>query len=179
MTSNLTGRTHLLCATQLEIKIYQLLEKSLASLDLVIVQIKIGKSGPKLIPQIMLEKASGEAASMEDCEKGIRAISTILSVEDPFKGEDYNIEVLSTGINRPLTRLEDFTRFEGQKIKVKTNQKLDGSRNFSGVLTSIKPDGKVFVIKEGEAVVAIELAKVQEVHLDIITIFKKPRHKKA
>jgi ribosome maturation factor RimP len=170
MTSNLIGRSHLLCSTQLEIRIYELLEKSLESLDLIIVQIKIGKSGQKLIPQIMIEKISGEAASMEDCEKAIRQISTVLSVEDPFKGEDYNIEVLSTGINRPLTRLEDFTKFIGQKIRVRTTQKLDGSRNFSGILNGMKPDGKVFIMQNGESIAAIELARVQEAYLDVIFV---------
>jgi ribosome maturation factor RimP len=173
MTSNLQGSTHLLCSSQREVKIYELLEKTLKALDLIIVEIKIGKSGKKFIPQIMLEKSSGEAADLNDCEKAIKNISTILSVEDPFGGEDYNIEVLSTGLDRPLTRLEDFITFTGEEIKVKTSHKIDDRKNFSGILEEIKPDGKIFIIKEGNSLIAIELAKVTSVHLDKLKNFKK------
>jgi ribosome maturation factor RimP len=38
----------------------------------------------------------------------------------------FRLEVSSPGLDRPLTRLEDFARFRDREITLKTHEPLDG-----------------------------------------------------
>ena len=85
---------------------------------------------------------------IEDCAKISRAVSAVLDVEDPISGE-YTLEVSSPGIDRPLTRLKDFERYEGYEAKLETQEAIDGRRRFKGELAGVQ-DGEVLVeIPEG------------------------------
>jgi ribosome maturation factor RimP len=73
---------------------------------------------------------------VEDCAKLSRALSAVLDVEDPIEGE-YRLEVSSPGIDRPLTRLEDFARWEGYQARLETAAMIDGRKRFKGVLAGV------------------------------------------
>src|SRR5246127_1163365 len=66
--------------------------------------------------QIMAERPDG-TMNVEDCAKLSRALSEFLDAEDPIEGE-YMLEVSSPGIDRPLTRLEDFETWEGFETRL-------------------------------------------------------------
>jgi ribosome maturation factor RimP len=53
------------------------------------------------------------------------------------------LEVSSPGIDRPLTRLEDYDRFNGELAKITLRMMLDGRRRFQGRLTGLSEDGKI------------------------------------
>ena len=69
--------------------------------------------------------------TVEDCEAISRHIAALLDVEDPI-GDAYVLEVSSPGIDRPLTRIEDYTRFNGELAKITLRLMLDGRRRFNG-----------------------------------------------
>ncbi|MFQ5935876.1 MAG: ribosome maturation factor RimP, partial [Acidiferrobacterales bacterium] len=60
-------------------------------------------------------------------------------VEDPIP-QRYVLEVSSPGLDRPLVRREDFERFVGEAIRVRTHTPLAGQRNFKGRLMSVASD---------------------------------------
>ena len=66
--------------------------------------------------QIMAERADG-TMRIEDCEAVSRALSPVLDVEDPVD-RAYHLEVSSPGIDRPLVRRSDFSRYAGHVVKV-------------------------------------------------------------
>ena len=66
--------------------------------------------------QIMAERADG-TMNVEDCATLSRALSEFLDAEDPIEGE-YNLEVSSPGIDRPLTRITDYARWAGHEAKL-------------------------------------------------------------
>ncbi len=66
--------------------------------------------------QIMAEKPDG-SMDVEGCAILSHAILDFIEAEDPVEG-DFEIEVSSPGIDRPLTRLSDFTRWKGHEAKV-------------------------------------------------------------
>ncbi len=66
--------------------------------------------------QIMAERRDGVAMTVDDCADISRALSAILDVEDPISAA-YTLEVSSPGIDRPLTRPQDFERFAGHEAK--------------------------------------------------------------
>ena len=155
-----------ICKTQIEHQIYEAIVKTLDSLGYSIIKIRLFRSGDKNILQVTLEKNTGDPVSINDCTEASRAISVILDTKDDIINISYNLEVMSTGINRPLTRPEDFTRFITQRARIKVIQKIDGIGVFYGIIT--KFDGKVVIIKQDSSLVAIELSNISDAALDLV-----------
>ncbi len=103
--------------------------------------------GKTAILQVMAEKPDGTMTANQ-CATLSRAISALLDEEDPIAGE-YNLEVSSPGIDRPLTRLKDFDRWEGYQAKLELSQMIEGRKRFKGVLAGIEDDN-ICIDLEGE-----------------------------
>ena len=97
--------------------------------------------GNRITLQIMAERAPDTEGAgtmeVEDCAKLSRALSAALDIEDPIEGE-YRLEVSSPGIDRPLTRLEDFARWKGYQARLDTTEMIDGRKRFKGVLAGVE-----------------------------------------
>ncbi len=98
--------------------------------------------------QIMAERPDGQM-EIQDCTILARAISDVLDAADPISGE-YTLEVSSPGIDRPLTRLEDFETYEGLEAKIELDRVAEGRRRFRGRLAGVE-DKTVLIDLEGEA----------------------------
>ena len=86
--------------------------------------------------QIMAERPDG-TMNVEGCAELSRALSDFLDAEDPIEGE-YNLEVSSPGIDRPLTRLTDFARWAGHEAKIElTAPDANGRKRFKGKLLGL------------------------------------------
>jgi ribosome maturation factor RimP len=104
-------------------------------------------SGGSGILRIFIDKPEG--IGVEDCEKVSLAVSALLDVEDPVPGH-YDLEVSSPGLDRKLTKVEHFQRFEGETIKVQMRFPIDGRRRFRGTLVSSN-DENIVVEVDGES----------------------------
>ena len=102
--------------------------------------------------QIMAERSDGTML-VEDCSRLSRAISEVLDAADPVRGE-YMLEVSSPGIDRPLTRLEDFNTYEGLEARIELDRLAEGRKRFKGVLAGVDGDN-VGVDLEGEESTAL------------------------
>ncbi len=87
-----------------------------------------------------------EGVNIDDCSAVSQQISALIDVEDPVRGQ-FNLEVSSPGLDRPLRRLCDYQRFVGQQVKLKTAMPLEGQRNFKGRLLDASED---YVVIETE-----------------------------
>jgi ribosome maturation factor RimP len=85
--------------------------------------------------QIMAERPDG-TMSVEDCAILSHALLDFIEQEDPLEG-DYELEVSSPGIDRPLTRLMDFARYAGHEAKVELAAPIDGRKRFRGLLLGL------------------------------------------
>jgi len=94
--------------------------------------------------QIMAERSDGDAMTVEDCEDVSRALSAVLDVDDPIRGA-YDLEVSSPGIDRPLTRPEDFDRYAGHEVRIEADSLVDGRRRVKGVLIGRADEATVLV----------------------------------
>ena len=74
---------------------------------------------------------------IDDCVIVSNQLSGVLDVEDPIKGQ-YQLEVSSPGMERPLFRLEDYQRFQGHKALLELYEAVDGRRNIKGVLEGVQ-----------------------------------------
>jgi ribosome maturation factor RimP len=99
------------------------------------------------ILQVMAEKPEG-GIEVEDLANISTALSAVLDVEDPISGE-YNLEVSSPGIDRPLTRLKDFEMWQGYEAKIETEELIDGRRRFKGEIAGTDGDEVLINIEEG------------------------------
>ena len=126
-----------------ESKVRQVIEGAVAELGyrLVRIQFSGGNAGRNQL-QIMAEPKEDREMTVEDCQMLSRHISALLDVDDPI-GSAYVLEVSSPGIDRPLTRLEDYDRFNGELAKITLRMMLDGRRRFQGRLTGLSEDGKI------------------------------------
>ena len=68
---------------------------------------------PKGVPVEMLS-----GVTHEDCANFARDFGTMLDVEDLVPGAEYTLEVSSPGLERKLSKGEDFTRFQGSLVKL-------------------------------------------------------------
>jgi len=98
--------------------------------------------GKKKTLQIMAEREDG-TMNVEDCATLSRALSEFLEQDDPIEGE-YELEVSSPGIDRPLTRLADFARWSGHEAKIELAAPLDGRKRMRAMLLGL--DGSDVVV---------------------------------
>jgi ribosome maturation factor RimP len=106
-------------------------------LDLVRVAMIGGKSDPTL--QIMAERPETRQLTIDDCSDLSRRLSDKLDEADPIEGA-YRLEVSSPGIDRPLTRLADFTDWAGHEARIRFDQPIDGAKQVSGIIDGISGD---------------------------------------
>lgn len=111
----------------------RLIEPEVKSLgyDLVRVQMIGGNSDPTL--QVMAEKADTRQLDIADCEAISRRLSDVLDTADPIEGS-YRLEVSSPGIDRPLTRLKDYSDWAGHEARITLAEPRDGRKQFTGTL---------------------------------------------
>ncbi|MBS0470121.1 MAG: ribosome maturation factor RimP [Proteobacteria bacterium] len=86
--------------------------------------------------QIMAERPDG-TMNVEDCARLSHALLDFIEREDPLEG-DYELEVSSPGIDRPLTRLADFARWAGHEAKLELHAAIDGRKRFRGKLLGLE-----------------------------------------
>jgi ribosome maturation factor RimP len=90
-------------------------------------------------PTVRVYIDSPRGVTVDDCADVSHQLSAILDVEDPIPGS-YTLEVSSPGLDRPLVRPEDFRRFRGETVRLRTLVPLEGRRNFKGVIVEVTAD---------------------------------------
>jgi ribosome maturation factor RimP len=104
---------------------------------------------------LSVEQLSG--ITHEDCAEFSRDFGVLLDVEDLVPGTEYTLEASSPGLDRKLSRPEDFERFSGCLVKVQTFEPIAGNRHWHGRL---KAGGTGSVIALG--VITLDLDAVKQ-----------------
>jgi len=94
-------------------------------------------AGNNSILRLFIEHENG--INVDDCAEVSRQVGAILDVEDPISSE-YNLEVSSPGVDRPLFELSHFQQVIGETVNVKLSMPLNGRRKFKGLLSAIEND---------------------------------------
>jgi ribosome maturation factor RimP len=106
-----------------------------------------------------------EGITLDDCARVSKEFGQLLDVEDVIPSS-YYLEVSSPGLDRPLTKEEDFVKYSGRKVRIKTKDQIFGRRNFKGDLIGYT-EGKVMVRVEGSEVFAIPLSSILKANLEV------------
>lgn len=155
-----------------ESRISQIIEGALTDLGyhLVRVQFSGAKSGRAQL-QIMAEPVEQREMTVEDCETVSRHVAALLDVEDPI-GDAYVLEVSSPGLDRPLTRIEDYERFNGELAKITLRLMLDGRRRFNGRLAGFDEAGKI-ILETSFGRFAFAFDEIDSARIDPAEIFAR------
>lgn len=102
--------------------VQQLLEPILEDMALELVDLEFKREGRDWFLRIFIDKPGG--VTLDDCAEVSRGVGAVLEVENVIETA-YRLEVSSPGLDRPLKKLPDFERFQGELVKVKTFEKMD------------------------------------------------------
>jgi ribosome maturation factor RimP len=114
-------------------KIEAIAERVAAPAGIEIVEIELKGGGQNRFLRISIDKPEG--VTHADCEMISHELGTILDVENLVPGH-YTLEVSSPGVERKLSKVRDFERFTGKKIKAILRDPIENSRRWEGVLAS-------------------------------------------
>jgi len=152
--------SELIAKAAIDVRLAKIVTPVLEDMGFELVRIRL-MSGKTTILQIMADRPEGNI-NVDDCADISHALSATLDVEDPIEGE-YALEVSSPGIDRPLTRLKDFARFEDYEVKLLTNELIDGRKRFNGTLRGV--EGNEVLIEIPEGVIGLQFEWLAEAKL--------------
>jgi ribosome maturation factor RimP len=147
----------------------QLIEPEAKALGLALVRVKMfgGVSDPTL--QIMAERPDTRQLTIDDCADLSRRISDVLDALEA-EGRDpidhaYRLEVSSPGIDRPLTRLQDFEDWKGHEARLNLAERTaDGRKQLTGILIGIEGDAITVDVQKHQPV-TVPFAQVADAKL--------------
>lgn len=145
-----------------------LIEPEAKALGLALVRVKMfgGQSDPTL--QVMAERPDTRQLTIDECADLSRRISDRLDAleaagRDPID-HAYRLEVSSPGIDRPLTRLQDFEDWKGHEARITLAEKIDGRKQFKGDLAGV--EGETVAIVDAQGVrFAMPFAAIEDAKL--------------
>ena len=135
-----------------------LIEKLVTQLGYELVDFETVNGGQIL--RIYIDK--GDLIDIEDCTKVSNHVNNVLSVETDYDYE--RLEVSSPGLDRVIKKLNDFDRFKGQKIKIKTRFSIENRKNFKGTLSGTK--GVSIMIEVDNESLLIDFENIDKARLD-------------
>ncbi|GAB3480650.1 ribosome maturation factor RimP [Marinomonas epiphytica] len=112
--------------------------------------------GKDSVLRIFIETDAEKGIDVEDCAQVSRQVSSILDVEDPITGE-YNLEVSSPGLDRPLFELAQFQAYVGAIVSLRLRVPFDGRRKFKGQLVGVENEDVVVRVDQEEYLLPIDL----------------------
>ena len=105
-----------------------------------------------------------EGVGVNDCETVSRQVSSIMDVEDPIIGQ-YNLEVSSPGIERPLFVIAHYQRFLGYDVCLRTYRPIDGRRNFTGCIGSVREASNTIELVTELGPVTLDIDLIEKANL--------------
>ncbi|HNZ64480.1 MAG TPA: ribosome maturation factor RimP [Smithella sp.] len=127
-------------------KIRQLAEPVVTSEGMELIHVECIKMHSRWIIRLFLDKEGG--ISLDDCASISDQLGDIFDIREVINGS-YTLEVSSPGFDRPISRDQDFLKYRNSRVDIKTAVKIEGSKNFHGILVDyIQESGRKFVLVE-------------------------------
>ena len=117
-------------------------------LGLEVVDVELLGQGPRAVLRVFVDGPEG--VTVEECAQVSEALSRQLDLHDLIP-HAYTLEVSSPGLDRPLKREQDFYRFAGRRVELRTVEPVEGQRSFKGRLAGLV-DGQVTLVVEGRTI---------------------------
>ncbi len=105
------------------------------------------KEGGRMVLRVTVDRAGG--VDLDTIAETSERISRRLDLEG-FGASRYSLEVSSPGLERPLRVPRHFARSVGERVKVKTEESVEGEKVFEGALVSADEEAIVIATDGGE-----------------------------
>jgi ribosome maturation factor RimP len=122
-----------------------LFEPEITAMGFELLGIELIKNGHISLLRVYIDKFEG--VNIDDCVLVSQQLTGLLDVKEPIKGQ-YNLEVSSPGIDRPLFTDEQLKKHIGHIVMIKLREKYRGKRKITGVLEAV--DNLEIIIKCNE-----------------------------
>jgi len=151
-------------------RVREIASRVAASYGLEIFDVQFRREAPGMVLRISLDRPGSrgtaeDSVSVDECAKVSRDLSAIFDVDDVVPGQ-YTLEVSSPGLDRPLTRAEDYRRFAGRRAKLVMREKIDGQGYFKGPLVGLE-DGHVIIEGEDRRTHRVPLEVITRANLEV------------
>lgn len=94
-----------------------------------------------------------DGISIEDCEKVSRYLDPLLDQAFDDQAKTYILEVSSPGIEAPLRKEEDYMDAMEHLICVKLYEKIEGQKEFTGLLKAVDADKLILLVDKREILI--------------------------
>jgi ribosome maturation factor RimP len=144
-------------------EVRQLAEPMLQAQGFELVDVEYQRERQGWVLRIYIDRPGG--VNIENCADVNRELGTILDVHDIIPNA-YTLEVSSPGLTRPLKKLEDFSRYQGRLVKIKTWQIISGrGKVLKGRLRGT--EGEKIILEVGSEVIEIPFPNIAKANLEI------------
>jgi len=146
----------------------QIVEPEAQALGFALVRVRLFGKGDERTLQIMAERPDTRQLTIDDCAELSRRISDRMDEleaagRDPIE-DAYRLEVSSPGIDRPLTRLQDYADWTGHEARITLDEPLDGQKQFRGDLEGVEAE-EVLVRNRTGALARVPFARIVDAKL--------------
>lgn len=141
-------------------RLTEMLAPAVEALEYELVGIEFIRAGKHSTLRVYIDHENG--VSVDDCARVSYQVSAVLDVEDPINTE-YNLEVSSPGLERPLFTAAQYTRFTGELTQVTLNVPVSGKRKFTGVIKQVV--GNVVSFEVGEETLDVDIATIKRANI--------------
>lgn len=128
-----------------ENRIWEIAEPAIQSEGMELVCVECLQMKSRWLVRLYIDRDGG--VTIDDCALISDHIGDLLDVND-VPPEAYTLEISSPGLDRPLVKDKDFIRFIGSRVIIQAEYKIDGIKNFKGILKDyqIGEDGKKTIV---------------------------------
>lgn len=141
-------------------KLNELLQPLVEDLGYEFVGLEYNSNPKHSVLRIYIDHENG--IDIEDCENVSRETAALLDVKDPIRSQ-YNLEISSPGLDRPLFTAAHYRQFTGNLVKVTVFAPQDGRRKFSGPI--LGADETSVRIEQDGSEVTLELSNIVKARL--------------
>ena len=143
-------------------KVFVLINPAIYDMGYELLGLEYVSSGKHSVLRVYIDSDSG--IGINDCESVSRQVSAIMDVEDPISGQ-YNLEVSSPGIERPLFTIAHYRRFLGNEVSLRLYRQIDGRRKFTGSIGSISEANNTIELVTELGPVIMDLSLIEKANL--------------
>ncbi|MEW6555920.1 MAG: ribosome maturation factor RimP [Elusimicrobiota bacterium] len=138
-------------------KILEVIKEDIEKEGYEIVEIKTGRFGNRTSIQVFIDRQGGaEKVTLADCEKASGIIGFLLDGSN-LNLSNYELEVSSPGLNRPLVSENDFVKNTNKTVMINLTEPFGNIKSYvEGRIISIKKGMVILDTKNGTTTIPIK-----------------------
>ncbi|NLJ91528.1 MAG: ribosome maturation factor RimP [Aeromonadales bacterium] len=144
----------------LEQRLTDMLTEPVAAIGFELLGLEFVRAGRHSTLRLYIDHENG--ITVENCADVSRQVSAVLDVEDPISTE-YDLEVSSPGMARPLFKPPHYHAVIGQQIELSLRMAVNNRRKLTGLLVSV--EDTMIKVEAAGTEFPIAFANIQKAHL--------------